>query len=139
MWLTKSKTRNEGFQVIRQTARTLIFLSGTFLLFVTCNKAHGSAGPYSSDASFIQSSSCLKDSSSVMSVSFTSSSKGRSGPRSDLYLVGFIADDWIVEYAWNEQMIITYSPYIYNINNLSASIMIVLSIKMRQRQLLQQF
>lgn len=84
------------------TMGKLFFLRGPFFLFVICNKAHGSGRLQSSDILVLKSSSSLLDSSSAMSASFTSSSKGRSGPISRLLFIGFIAEafDWMVEYTW---------------------------------------
>lgn len=82
-----------------QTMGKLFFLSGTFLLFVTCNKTDEAGREQSLKALLLTSSSFLQGSSKATSISFTSSSKGRSGPISHLGLIRFTPEafDWTVE------------------------------------------
>lgn len=83
-----------------QTMDKLFFSDGAFFLFVTCNKAQGFGRLQSLLVSSLLSSSCLKGSSTETS-SFTSSSKGRSGPMSRLGLMGFIVEalGWMPGYT----------------------------------------
>lgn len=83
-----------------QTKGKLFFLgSGTFLLLVTCNRTEGAGRKQSSKSLLLTSSSCLQELSKATSISFTSSSKGRSGPISRLGFIVFTPEafDWTVK------------------------------------------
>lgn len=88
-----------------QTSGRLFFLNGTFLLFVTCNKVHGSGRVQSSSVLLLQFSSCW-GLSAPTSVSVTSSSKGMSGPISRLPFMGFMEealDGILVSIIWTKE------------------------------------
>jgi hypothetical protein len=90
--------------MIWQTIDKLFFRDGSFLLFVTCNKAQGFGRLQSSLASPSLSSPFLQES-STLSSSFISSLKGRSGPISSLGRIGSAVEVFVLmlEYTWSAE------------------------------------